>query len=37
LLIYLVFRVIFNVIMPEGIVPEREILAFFGRLLPAGQ
>lgn len=32
LLIYLVFRVIFNVIMPEGIVPEREILAFVGRL-----
>lgn len=37
LLIYIVFRVIFNVIMPEGIVPEREILAFFGRLWPAGQ
>jgi hypothetical protein len=28
LLIYVVFRVIFNVLMPEGIVPEREILAF---------
>lgn len=32
LLIYLVFRVIFNVIMPEGIVPERQILAAIGGL-----
>jgi hypothetical protein len=32
LVIYLVFRIIFNVIMPEGIVPEREILAAISRL-----
>ncbi|MCU0883883.1 MAG: tripartite tricarboxylate transporter TctB family protein [Beijerinckiaceae bacterium] len=31
-LIYVVFRVIFNVLMPEGIVPEREILAFIGSI-----
>jgi hypothetical protein len=37
LLIYLVFRIIFNVIMPEGIVPEREILAAIGALLPGGK
>lgn len=30
--IYLLFRVVFNVIMPEGIVPEREILAAIGAL-----
>jgi hypothetical protein len=32
LLIYLVFRIIFTVLMPEGIVPEREILAAIGAL-----
>lgn len=32
LLIYVVFRIIFTVLMPEGIVPEREILAWLGRL-----
>ncbi len=32
LIIYLVFRVVFSVLMPEGIVPEREILAWIGRL-----
>jgi putative tricarboxylic transport membrane protein len=37
LLIYLVFRIIFNVIMPEGIVPEREILAAIGRLFAGGK
>lgn len=31
-LIYLVFRIVFGVLMPEGIVPEREILAGLGRL-----
>jgi hypothetical protein len=37
LLIYLVFRIIFTVLMPEGIVPEREILAWLGRLLSGGR
>jgi putative tricarboxylic transport membrane protein len=37
LLIYLVFRVIFTVVMPEGIVPEREIMAWIGKLLSGGQ
>lgn len=37
LLIYLVFRIIFTVIMPEGIVPEREILALVGNLLRGGR
>ena len=32
LLIYLVFRIVFGVLMPEGIVPERDILAAIGRL-----
>ncbi len=32
LLIYLVFRIIFTVLMPEGVVPERDILAWIGRL-----
>ncbi|MDS9469503.1 tripartite tricarboxylate transporter TctB family protein [Paracoccus sp. MBLB3053] len=31
-LIYLVFRMIFNVLMPEGIVPEGEIIAFISSL-----
>lgn len=30
--IYLVFRVVFVVIMPEGIVPEGRILTWFGKL-----
>ncbi len=37
LLIYLVFRILFNVVMPEGIVPEREILAAIGRLFTGNQ
>lgn len=37
LLIYLVFRVVFNVIMPEGIIPERQILAAFRGLFTARQ
>jgi hypothetical protein len=35
--IYLVFRVVFGVLMPEGIVPEREILAWLGGLLRGGR
>ncbi|KGJ02861.1 Tripartite tricarboxylate transporter TctB family protein [Paracoccus halophilus] len=31
-LIYLIFRLIFTVLMPQGIVPEGEILAWFGNL-----
>ncbi len=31
-LIYVVFRLVFSVLMPEGLIPEREILAFFGNL-----
>ncbi len=31
-LIYVIFRLVFTVLMPEGIVPEREILAWFGNL-----
>lgn len=30
--IYLIFRLIFTVLMPEGIVPEGEIIAWFKRL-----
>lgn len=30
--IYVIFRLVFSVLMPEGIVPEREILAFLGAL-----
>jgi putative tricarboxylic transport membrane protein len=37
LLIYLVFRIVFTVLMPEGIVPEREIIAAIGRLLTGGR
>lgn len=31
-LIYLIFRMVFTVLMPPGIVPEGEILAWFGSL-----
>lgn len=31
--IYVVFRLVFSVLMPEGIVPEREIIAWVGHLL----
>lgn len=37
LLIYLVFRIIFTVLMPEGIVPEREIIAAISRLFTGGR
>lgn len=30
--VYVIFRLVFSVLMPEGIVPEREILAFIGNL-----
>lgn len=30
--IYVVFRLVFQVILPEGVVPEREIIAAVGRL-----
>jgi putative tricarboxylic transport membrane protein len=35
--IYLIFRVVFSVIMPEGIVPEGQILAWVGKLLSGGK
>lgn len=35
--IYLIFRVVFTVIMPEGIVPEGQILAWFGKLIAGGK
>jgi putative tricarboxylic transport membrane protein len=37
LAIYVVFRLIFTVLMPEGIVPEREILAWIGNLFRGGR
>lgn len=37
LIIYVVFRLIFSVLMPEGIVPERDILAYLGRFLSGGK
>lgn len=33
LLIWVIFRLIFSVLMPAGIVPEAEILAFFRKLM----
>lgn len=35
-LIYAVFRLIFSVLMPEGIVPEREIIQWFRTLIAGG-
>ena len=35
-MIYIVFRLVFTVLLPEGIVPEREILAFFRNLMAGG-
>lgn len=32
IVIYLVFRIIFQVIMPEGIVPEGRIITWFGQI-----
>lgn len=34
--IYAVFRLVFQVILPEGIVPEREIMAWLGGLVSGG-
>lgn len=34
--IYVLFRVVFSVLMPAGIVPEGEILAWFGNLFSGG-
>lgn len=31
-LVYVVFRLVFSVLMPAGIIPEGEILAAFGRM-----
>lgn len=35
-LVYVVFRLVFSVLMPEGIVPEREILAYLRAALGGG-
>ncbi|MCP1170654.1 tripartite tricarboxylate transporter TctB family protein [Limimaricola litoreus] len=35
-LVYLVFRIVFTVLMPQGIVPEGEILAWLGGLFSSG-
>lgn len=32
ILVYIVFRLVFTVLMPSGIVPEAELLAAFGRI-----
>jgi hypothetical protein len=34
--IYVIFRLIFTVLMPEGVVPEREIIAWVQHLLAGG-
>jgi hypothetical protein len=36
LVIYLVFRIVFTVLMPAGVVPEGEILAWFRSLFKGG-
>ena len=36
LVTYVVFRLVFQVVLPEGIVPEREIIAWIERLFAAG-
>lgn len=35
-IIYIIFRLLFQVILPEGIVPEREILAWIESLFSTG-
>ncbi|MBK9080701.1 MAG: tripartite tricarboxylate transporter TctB family protein [Rhizobiales bacterium] len=35
--IYIVFRLVFAVLMPEGIVPEGQIIAWFGSLFSGGK
>lgn len=34
--IYILFRLVFSVMMPEGIVPERELLAWFENIISSG-
>lgn len=36
ILVYVVFRLVFSVLMPEGIVPERELISAMRRLLSGG-
>ncbi|MEZ5479130.1 MAG: tripartite tricarboxylate transporter TctB family protein [Thiolinea sp.] len=36
-LVYIVFRLVFQVVLPEGIVPERDIMAAIGRFFKGGQ
>lgn len=36
-LVYIIFRLVFKVVLPEGIVPEREIMAAIGRFFSGGQ
>jgi hypothetical protein len=35
--IYVVFRIVFQVVLPEGIVPETDILSSMGRLFSGGE
>ncbi|MEZ5534593.1 MAG: tripartite tricarboxylate transporter TctB family protein [Thiolinea sp.] len=35
-LVYIVFRLVFQVVLPEGIVPERDIMAAIGRFFSGG-
>lgn len=35
-LIYIIFRLVFKVILPEGIIPEREIMAWIGNFFSKG-
>lgn len=35
-LIYVIFRLVFQVVLPEGIVPEREIISAIGRAFGSG-
>ncbi|MBZ4021347.1 hypothetical protein CKO11_02580 [Rhodobacter sp. TJ_12] len=36
-LVYVVFRIVFSVLMPEGVVPEREIIAYISSIFAAGE
>lgn len=37
IVIYVVFRMVFKVVLPEGIVPEREIMAWIENLFTSGE
>ena len=37
IVVYVVFRLVFQVVLPEGIVPERDIIAGIGNLFGAGE